>query len=105
MLTYIRLDMLVEKMNKQGVEWNYDGIPKIEYPLCNIGDTIYEPVKEIRQVLVHSVEEIQISVSGTFIIAVGDHDKRVKFNEENLGKTFFLTYEEAEEQLVKEKRE
>ena len=105
MQTYIRLDLLVEVMNKMGVEWNYDGIPKILYPPCDIGDTVYEPVKEIRQVLIHTVEEIQISSSGTFIVAAGDHDKRVRFNEENLGKTFFLTYEEAEERLVREKEE
>ena len=66
MRTYIRLDLLVKAMNKTGVEWNYDGIPKILYPPCDIGDTVYEPVKEIRQVLIHTVEEIHSRGPGLY---------------------------------------
>ncbi len=103
MLTYIRLDMLVEAMNKMGVEWNYDGIPKIEYPPCNIGDTIYAPFLD--KVMQYTVNEIKITTSGTYIGVIGDFDKEFRFSVENLGKAFFLTYEEAEERLIREKEE
>lgn len=103
MLTYIRLDMLVEAMNKMGVEWNCDGIPKIEYPPCNIGDTIYEPYLD--KVMQYTVNEIKITTSGTYIGVIGDFEKEFRFNAENIGETFFLTYEEAEERLIREKEE
>lgn len=103
MLTYIRLDMLVEKMNKQGVEWNYDGIPKIEYPPCNIGDTIYEPFHD--KVMLYTVDEIRINSTGIYIYVLGDRDKPISFNAELIGESIFLTYEEAEERLIREKEE
>ncbi len=103
MKTYIRLDMLVEKMNELGVEWNYDGIPKIEYPPCNIGDTIYTAFLD--KVMQYTVNEIKITTSGTYLGLIGDFEKEFRISVENLGKTFFLTYEKAEEQLVREKGE
>ncbi len=103
MQTYIRLDMLVEKMNEQGVEWNYDGIPKIECPPCNIGDTIYTAFLD--KVMQYTVNEIKITTSGTYIGVIGDFEKEFRFNVENLGGTFFLTYEEAAEHIESEKEE
>lgn len=103
MLTYIRLDMLVEEMNKMGVEWNYDGIPKIEYPPCDIGDTIYEPFLD--KVMLYTVDEIRINSTGIYIYVLSDRDKPIPFNAELIGKSIFLTYEEAEERLIREKEE
>ncbi len=80
-----------------------DQLPTIEYPPCNIGDTIYEPYLD--KVMQYTVNEIKITTSGTVIGVVGDFEKEFRISVENLGKTFFLTYEEAEERLVREKEE
>ncbi|MBQ8903883.1 MAG: hypothetical protein IJY73_06305 [Oscillospiraceae bacterium] len=77
--------------------------PAIEYPPCNIGDTIYEPYLD--KVMQYTVNEIKITTSGTYIGLVGDFEKEFRISAENLGETFFLTFEEAEERLVREKEE
>ena len=78
-------------------------LPTIEYPPCNIGDTIYTAFLD--KVMQYTVNEIKITTSGTYIGVIGDFEKEFRFSVENLGKTFFLTYEEAEERLVREKEE
>lgn len=78
-------------------------LPAIEYPPCNIGDTIYTAFLD--KVMQYTVNEIKITTSGTYIGVIGDFDKEFRISVENLGKTFFLTYKEAEERLVREKEE
>lgn len=77
--------------------------PTIEYPPCNIGDTIYTAFLD--KVMQYTVNEIKITTSGTYIGVIGDFDKEFRISVENIGKTFFLTYEEAEERLMREKEE
>lgn len=77
--------------------------PTIEYPPCNIGDTIYEPFLD--KVMLYTVDEIRISSTGIYIYVFGDRDKPIPFNAELIGKSIFLTYEEAEERLIREKEE
>lgn len=78
-------------------------LPTIEYPPCDIGDTIYTAFLD--KVMQYTVNEIKITTSGTYIGLIGDFDKEFRISVENLGKTFFLTYEEAEERLLREKEE
>ena len=76
-------------------------LPAIEYPPCNIGDTIYTAFLD--KVMQYTVNEIKITTSGTYIGVIGDFEKEFRFSVENLGKTFFLTYEEAEKDIKENK--
>ena len=78
-------------------------LPAIEYPPCNIGDTIYEPFLD--KVMLYTVDEIRINSTGIYVYVLGDRDKPIPFNAELIGKSIFLTYEEAEERLIREKEE
>lgn len=78
-------------------------LPTIEYPPCNIGDTIYTAFLD--KVMQYTVNEIKITTSGTYIGLIGDFEKEFRISTENLGKTFFLTYDEAEELIKREKED
>ncbi len=76
-------------------------LPAIEYPPCNIGDTIYTAFLD--KVMQYTVNEIKITTSGTYIDVIGDFEKEFRISPENLGETFFLTYEEAEKHIKENK--
>ena len=107
---FINLSVAVDKLTEILTEktmfiicYVLDQLPTIEYPPCNIGDTIYEPFLD--KVMLYTVDEIRINSTGIYIYVLGDRDKPIPFNAELIGKSIFLTYEEAKERLIREKEE
>lgn len=110
MSKFINLDEAADKLNEIFSEKEMlciaialDEIPTIELPPCNTGDTIYEPFLD--KVMLYTIDEIRISSTGVFLSVMGDRDKPISFNAELIGKSIFLTYEEAEKHLKQAKEE
>lgn len=76
----------------------------IELP-CNVGDTVYEFYKPVNQIIPYEIEDVHIDKEQTRYFATAfdiDYNKyldEIDFNEDEIGKTVFLTKEEAEKAL------
>lgn len=73
--------------------------------LCNVGDTVYEFYKPVNQIIPYEIEDVHIDKEQTRYFATAfdiDYNKyldEIDFNEDEIGKTVFLTKEEAEKAL------
>lgn len=61
---------------------------------CKVGDTIYYPSGVCNKIFKKTIEEILINKEGGYV-----HFASTYMPLENIGKTVFLTYEEAERAL------
>jgi len=80
--------------------------------LCKVGDIVYFPDESIGYIFPVTISQIIISdlgegrycvqYNGCFFNGYGDPEKDFEFDEEDFGKTVFLTQAEAEEALERQ---
>ena len=69
---------------------------------CAVGDTVYEINKIRKMVSTFTVKRFSVSEHGVFVkweLSDGIYRNLDGFNDDEIGKTVFLTYEEAEAAL------
>lgn len=79
---------------------------KKQLPLCKVGDTVYYPDNEhyfivipikISEIVIGILDSVQYN--GCFFDGNGDPETEFEFDNNDFGKTVFLTKEETEEKL------
>ena len=74
-------------------------------PPCKIGDTVYYPVFEIDKVLLYKVISIKLNSKGLYVVCENHLSKsQMTHRATQIGKTIFLTKEEAERALAEERK-
>lgn len=92
------------KIKKSICSFEKDKSRIVELP-CNVGDTVYEFYKPVNQIIPYEIEDIHIDKEQTryfataFDIYYNEYLDEIDFNEDEIGKTVFLTKEEAEKAL------
>ena len=100
-------DKLIELLIKSGVTWNPCGVADsllangVIVPPCKVGDTVYYPSFNVGMVFEYKIVSIKLNSKGLYVVL----DNRLR-NEQmthratQIGKTVFLTKEQAEQALA-----
>ena len=75
-------------------------------PPCKIGDTVYYPAFGIDRVLLYKVISIKLNSKGLYVVCENHLSKsQMTHRATQIGKTIFLTKEEAERALAEKRKE
>lgn len=85
------------KVHKKKCPYEKDKSKYIELP-CNIGDKVYHIIREI-EITEESIYRIRVYEDNHIAFSACRKGGRIVFNEDEIGKTVFLTKSEAEQKL------
>ena len=100
-------DRLIELLIKSGVTWNPVGVADyllengVIVPPCKVGDTVYYPSFNVGMVFEYKVISIKLNSKGLYVVLDNRlRNEQMTHRASQIGKTVFLTREQAEKALA-----